>query len=170
MSWFNCKNRFAIVSNFSRISVALAYPVELLTKYFHIHKKRRKKLTNNKWVIYKTRSNYSFKDSWKNLFFVKACCGQLKSLCCKCYSSHLFQFAGYFLCFAFRLTETSIGYFKDWIISRLALPVLFFFPHFFLLERKENIFWRKTFTKQTQIQFFFLFINVFHSFQTSGAQ
>ena len=152
----------------------MGFPVELLTKYFHTHKKRRKKLLKlqqtEKQVIYKTRSNYGFKDSHKNLFFEKACCEQLKSLRYKCNFSHLFQFAGYFLCFAFRLTKTSIGYFKDWIISRLALPVLFFFPHFFLLERKENIFWRKTFTKQTQIQFFFSFykcISLFLNFRGS---
>ena len=141
MSWFNCKNRFAIVSNFSRISVTLAFRKSCSPNIF-THKKRRKKLTSNKWVIYKTRSNYSFKDSWKNLILVKACCGQLKSLFYKRYFSHLFQFAGYFLCFAFCLTETSIGYFKDWIISRLALPVFFFFPHF-LLERKETYFLKK---------------------------
>ena len=169
MSWFNCSIRIVL----RLFQIFQEFPLHWLSgRAAHQIFSHTKKLTNNKRVIYKTRSNYSFKDSWKNLFFVKACCGQLKSLCYKRYSSHLFQFAGYFLCFAFGLTDTSIGYFKDWIISRLALPVFFFFPHF-LLERKETYFLKKDVYKQTQIQFFvfcFFFINVFHSFQTSGAQ
>lgn len=63
------------------------------------------------------------------------------------------------------LATLKTGLFRDWPCLCFS-----FFPIFFLLERKENIFEERRLLSKLKYSFFFLFINVFHSFQTSGAQ